>query len=232
MEDIAELDHDRFDRIGLPEAIFAPGKSEAHLVQLCNEMMQSGSGPVLVTRADPNQVKALKAYFPNSQIFPDPIVFPDGLKTVVMMRKVVSKGPKVVIVTGGTTDIDVAGEAEGTLFACGIESELIIDVGIAGLHRLLGKIDLISSFDVVLALAGMEGALPSILGGLVRTPILAVPTSRGYGASANGTTAMMSMLASCAPGIAVMGIDNGFGAACSAIRIVNAALSFSNRASS
>ena len=193
--------------------------------------MQRGRGPVLVTRADPNQVRAIKGYFSNCQIFPDPIVFPDGPKTVVM-RKVVLTGPKVAIVTGGTTDIDVAGEAEGTLFACGIASELIVDVGIAGLHRLLGKIDRISSFDVVLALAGMEGALPSVLGGLVRIPILAVPTSRGYGASANGATAMMSMLASCAPGIAVMGIDNGFGAACSAIRIVNAALSFSKRESS
>ncbi len=220
LQEIAELDHGRFGRIGIPEAIYAPGKSAAQLVGLAAEMLEVGKGPVMATRANLDQVAALRARFAQCWVYPDPEEFPSAPMSVVVSR-VATRSGLVGILTGGSTDLVVAGEAAATLWACGIASETIADIGIAGLHRLLSKMERIRSYDVLVVLAGMEGALPSVLGGLVSNPIVAVPTSNGYGASANGATAMMAMLASCAPGISVVGIDNGFGAACAAIRILN-----------
>lgn len=221
LEQFAELDIRRFERLGLPEAIFCPGKTTFQVVTLLGELVQSGVlSPILATRCDPATVEAICNEFPDAAVFPSPNDFPLALKTVVVASLGV-RAEKVCIVTGGTTDLVAAGEAEGTLISCGIQVEIIPDVGVAGLHRLLSKISTIKQFDVVIVIAGMEGALASVLGGLVAAPIIAVPTSTGYGASAQGSTAMMAMLASCAPGVSVVGIDNGFGAACSAVRIAN-----------
>ncbi len=220
MEEIAELDHDRYARIGIPEAIFAPGKSAPQIADLAAEMLQRSMAPVMVTRADRLQVEALRARFEECALYPDPTVFPDVPTSVVLSRASARSG-RIGILTGGSTDLVVAAEAVATLSACGFASETIPDIGVAGLHRLLNKVARIRTFDVVLVMAGMEGALASVLGGLISNPIVAVPTSNGYGASDLGATAMMAMLASCAPGIAVVGIDNGFGAACAAIRILN-----------
>ncbi|MDA8101432.1 MAG: nickel pincer cofactor biosynthesis protein LarB [Nitrospiraceae bacterium] len=219
LDAFAELDHLRYNRIGIPEAIFAPGKSPSQVVTLAGEMLESDPGPVLVTRAARAQVAALLEVYPESWVHPDPVAFPDALASVVL-RSAPSRTGIVGVITAGTTDIPVAEEAAATLRACGIPYQHVPDIGVAGLHRLLGKIGELRSFDVLIVAAGMEGALPSVLGGLVQNPVIAVPTSVGYGASAAGSTAMMSMLASCAPGVAVVGIDNGFGAACAAVRIV------------
>ncbi len=218
--DFAEVDHGRFPRIGLPEAIYGPGKTENQIVQLAMEMDAQGQGPVLVTRANSAAVASLLRAFPGAMVYPGRDQFPDALATVVIAAND-NRPEKVGIVTAGTTDLVVANEAAGTLSACGIGFDLICDVGVAGIHRLLSKIDQIRKFDVVIVVAGMEGAITSVLGGLISNPIIAVPTSTGYGASQGGQTAMMAMLASCAPGVSVVGVDNGFGAACGAIRIIN-----------
>ncbi len=227
MESFSELDFKRFDRLGLPEAIYSPGKTPTQIVTLLEEkekyslMVQQRSSPILATRADPKTVEAILEHFVHAEVFPALQKFPQALKTVVV-SKAEPRPERVCVITGGSTDLVAAGEAEGTLSSCGFGVDIIADVGVAGLHRLLSKLELIKDYDLVIVMAGMEGALASVLGGLIPQPIVAVPTSTGYGASANGTTAMMSMLASCAPGVSVVGIDNGFGAACSVIRMANA----------
>lgn len=220
LEQFAELDYLRFSRLGIPEAIYSPGKTPEQVVAIAYEMCQHGNGPVMATRADKGTVDAVLDAFSSAEVFPSKSEFPDALKTVVVARAGIYS-ERVCIVTGGSTDLVVAGEVAGTLTACGVGFDIVPDVGVSGLHRLLSRIEEIKTYDAVIVLAGMEGALASVLGGLVSLPIVAVPTSTGYGSSAQGATAMMSMLASCAPGIAVVGVDNGFGAACSIIRIVN-----------
>ncbi|MDA8196910.1 MAG: nickel pincer cofactor biosynthesis protein LarB [Actinomycetota bacterium] len=216
----AEIDHGRYARIGIPEAIYAPGKSKSQLIAIAREMDKKNQGPVLITRLSLEIAEEILRTFPDSFSMPNLVKDANHLYSVVISANA-PRDKKVVIVTGGTTDLPVANEAAATLVACGISCEIISDVGIAGLHRIMARLDHIRTFDVVIVVAGMEGALASVLGGLISAPLIAVPTSTGYGASNEGATAMMAMLASCAPGIAVMGIDNGFGGACAALRIVN-----------
>ena len=187
-------------------------------MDIAREMLEARVGPVLATRADGAQVDALCGAFDGASVYPDPERFPDALKTV-LLRQAAARFGRVGILTAGSTDLPVAEEARATLEACGIGHAIVADIGVAGIHRLLDKLEQIKSYDALIVVAGMEGALASVVGGLVETPVIAVPTSVGYGASAGGTTAMMAMLASCAPGISVVGIDNGFGAACAAARI-------------
>ncbi len=201
----ARLDHHRALRQGLPEVIYCPGKSPEQVAELVLRSAGQG-GPVLATRATAEQVAAVQRRVPaatfNAQariiLLPDPQA-PDSR-------------PGVTVLTAGTVDIPVAEEAAVTAEAMGNRVDRIFDVGVAGLHRLLDQRERITSANVLVVVAGMDGALPSVVGGLVDVPVIAVPTSAGYGASLGGISALLTMLTSCAPGVAVVNIDNGFGA--------------------
>ncbi len=200
-------DHDREARTGIPEVVFGPGKTVEHLVKLFSE----GEGLRFATRLSAEQMAALK-----DLAIVDPVS-----RTAVRAPKAARELPPVAVVTAGTGDIPVASEARATLEALGYPVRTFFDVGVAGLHRLQAILPDLRACPVLIACAGMEGALPSVLAGLVDSPVIAVPTSIGAGVSEGGRVALMAMLASCSPGIAVVNIDNGFGAACVAIKMMN-----------
>jgi pyridinium-3,5-biscarboxylic acid mononucleotide synthase len=207
----ASVDHHRHLRQGVPEAIYGPGKTPEQCARVVAELLQHGTGPVLLTRYDEAQRAACVA------IDADVI----ELGGCLLWRAPATSGTgRVVVVTAGTSDLPVAEEAIATLRAHGIDAELVADVGVAGLHRLLARLDTITSADALIVIAGMEGALASVVGGLTGAPIVAVPTSVGYGSSMEGVTALLAMHASCASGVTVVGIDNGFGAACAVARVM------------
>lgn len=194
----------------MPEAVYGPGKSVDHCVKIVSELLEHGAGPVLLTRADSAQRDACsEAHGPAEEA--------NG--SMLWRRPEPSRASDVVIVTAGTSDLSVADEAMLTLRAYGFDPRVIPDVGVSGLHRLLARLDEITAADAVIVIAGMEGALASVIGGLTAAPVVAVPTSVGYGAGLEGVTALLSMHASCASGISVVGIDNGFGAACAIARM-------------
>lgn len=207
----ALVDHHRALRQGVPEAVYGPGKSAAQCVRIVTELLEHGDGPVLVTRAGDEQVSALTAAHPDAE---------QHGTTLLWRRPPVSGDRHVLVVTAGTADIPVADEAAVTLAAYGIEARRRHDVGVAGLHRLLAHLDEITSAEAIIAVAGMEGALVSVIGGLTSCPVVAVPTSVGYGAGLDGVTALLAMHASCASGVSVVGIDNGFGAASAVVRML------------
>ncbi|HUG42411.1 MAG TPA: nickel pincer cofactor biosynthesis protein LarB [Longimicrobiales bacterium] len=210
----ARLDHHRPLRQGQPEVVFGPGKTVPQLLEICRRFHRRGDG-FLVTRLEPEGRDALAAEFPAGSRNDDARTFhlaspahdPPGVRGTVL------------VVTGGTGDIPVAEEAAVTAAAFGNPVERLYDVGVAGLHRILTHVEPLRRATVVIVAAGMEGALPSVVGGLVASPVVAVPTSVGYGASFGGVAPLLAMLNSCAPGITVVNIDNGFGAACAATRI-------------
>jgi NCAIR mutase (PurE)-related protein len=222
----ARVDHHRSLRQGMAETVFGPGKSPAQCAAIVAELLaQPGSGPVVLSRADTDQVEATLAANAGATV-----VEAGGghrndsrLHTVVW-RPAPTRPERVAVVTAGTADLPVADECAATLIAHGIEPLRITDVGVAGLHRILDAADEIAAADMVIVVAGMEGALASVVGGLTAAPVIAVPTSVGYGASLEGVTALLGMLASCASGLSVVGIDNGFGAACAVMRQLNARL--------
>ena len=201
----AKIDHHRNMRVGFPEVIFGRGKT-VEQITIIAEHMAARSNKVLVTRASPEAFKAVREKILDA-------VYNPASRTIVVNRqqKTVLK-PGVAVITGGTSDIPVAEEAAITAELMGNKVEMINDVGVAGLQRLLDKLPQIRQAKVLVVVAGMEGALPSVVGGLVSAPIIAVPTSVGYGASFNGIAALLTMLNSCAPGVSVVNIDNGFGA--------------------
>lgn len=202
---IAKIDYHRELRNGYPEVIYCEGKDVGHIQQIVGEMLK-GNNNILATRASENVYKAIKEICPDAEYHP-------LARIITVKRKEVSVPDSyIAVVTGGTSDIAVAEEAAITAEMLGNRVERIYDVGVAGLHRLLGNLDRITHAKVVIAVAGMEGALASVVGGLVDKPVLAVPTSIGYGANFNGLSALLSMLNSCSSGVAVMNIDNGFGA--------------------
>lgn len=207
-------DHDRLDRIGLPEAVLCSTKTPAQIDAIVSELLDSAPGPVLFTRLSEGRFGRLSETT-RGRLAHDPVSSTATLAGVLPRR-----GGDVAIVAAGTSDQSVACEAQRTLEFCGVASELIVDVGVAGLWRLERRLAEIREADVVIAVAGMDAALVSVLGGLVRAPLIAVPTSVGYGVSEGGTTALHSSLASCAQGVVVVNIDNGFGAACAAVRIL------------
>ncbi len=197
----------------MPEAVYGPGKSPEQCVRIVGELLANGTGPVLVTRADDPQTKALVAVHGEAEQLGGCLLWRrPGANSAIAAT--------VVLVTAGTADIPVADEVAITLAACGIEPTRLHDVGVAGLHRLLAHLDVITGADAVVVVAGMEGALASVVGGLTATPVIAVPTSVGYGAGLDGVTALLAMHASCASGVTVVGIDNGFGAAVAVARIL------------
>jgi NCAIR mutase (PurE)-related protein len=212
----AMVDHHRTLRQGLPEAVYGPGKTPSQCVGIVGELLVGGDadpdrqGPVVLSRATDEQVAAVMG------------AYPDGLVTgtTVVWRPAAPRPEAVVVVTAGTADLPVAGECRATLRAFGFGAALVADAGVAGLHRLLAHLELLQAADAVVVVAGMEGALASVVGGLCAAPVVAVPTSVGYGAGLDGITALLAMLASCASGMVVVGIDNGFGAACAVARIL------------
>ena len=210
----AKLDNHRALRHGFPEVVLCEGKRESHVVAIMERLCAAG-GPVLATRASPDVYHAVHAAIPDAR-------YEELARAIVYEPKPLPKqGGTIVVISAGTADIPVAEEAAVTADVMGNRVERIYDVGVAGLHRLLGNLDHITapSVSVVIVIAGMEGALPSVVGGLVRTPVIAVPTSIGYGASFGGLAALLGMLNSCASGVTVVNIDNGFGAGFAASRI-------------
>ena len=210
----ARLDHHRALRLGFPEVVLCEGKSLPQTVEICARFAAHGHG-FLATRADDAKRAAL------AEAHPDAIVN-DLARTVFLpgqQQPDTKAFGEVLIATAGTGDIPVAEEAAVTARAFGNPVVQLYDVGVAGIHRLFRESDALGSAAVIIVVAGMEGALPSVVGGLVSVPVIAVPTSVGYGASFGGLAALLGMLNSCAAGITVVNIDNGFGAACAATRI-------------
>lgn len=209
------FDHGRSARIGLPEAVFCQGKSDEAIVELLNRFGKGSGHPILFTRLTPEQfalvpdtVKAGYDYHPLSRT-----AFGDTLEN--------RPSGKIAIVSAGTADGSVAWEAARTLTYLGIGNDIYEDCGVAGLWRLTERLDDINNADAVIVVAGLDAALLSVMGGLTSKPIFGVPTSVGYGVAENGKAALASMLSSCAPGVAIMNIDNGYGAACAAARVIN-----------
>jgi NCAIR mutase (PurE)-related protein len=206
----ATVDHDRTRRTGAPEVIYAAGKSSAQVVTIARRV-HARSGRCLVTRADEETRVALARAFPGARIH-------DLARTAFVGRAPAGMG-RVCVASAGTSDLPVAEEAVETLRALGSRVERVVDVGVAGLHRLLARSPAVRRANAIVVVAGMEGALASVIGGLTDRPVFAVPTSVGYGASFRGLAALLAMLNSCAPGVAVLNIDNGFGAAFAAHRV-------------
>ncbi|MDA8392168.1 MAG: nickel pincer cofactor biosynthesis protein LarB [Actinomycetota bacterium] len=214
---MAKVDHHRYLRQGLAEAVYGPGKTAEQCAAVVAELLAEPSGgPVLLTRASPEQVEAATKSSPGGIVSASAA---PGAATVCWRMAAPREG-NVLVVTAGTADLAVADEAMSTLEAYGFSPELLADVGVAGLHRLLPATAKLESADGVIVVAGMEGALASVVGGITPAAVVAVPTSAGYGAGLQGVTALLGMLASCAAGMAVVGIDNGFGAACAVARML------------
>lgn len=203
----ATIDHHRTLRQGFPEVIFGESKTVGQMEQIIIALLAKGNN-ILATRVDGEKGAKLR------QTFPAAHYHSESHCLTIEQKPVELKGRgKILVVSAGTSDIPVAGEAVITARMMGNEVESLFDVGVAGLHRLLSRKELLSSAAVVIVVAGMEGALPSVVGGLIDRPVIAVPTSVGYGASFGGIAALLGMLNSCAAGVTVVNIDNGFGAA-------------------
>lgn len=215
----ARVDHHRDLRQGMPEAVYGPGKAPEHCAAIVEELLGASSGPVLLTRATDAQVKAVSALTETLGYGPGEVTA-TGSSSTMTFRPAERRKGSVVVITAGTADIPVAHECTATLAALGFVPNLLVDCGVAGLHRLLTEVDTLAMADAVVVIAGMEGALASVVGGLTPAPVVAVPTSTGYGAGFEGLTALLAMLASCASGVAVVGIDNGYGAACTIARLL------------
>ena len=209
----AKIDHNREIRSGLPEVIYSKGKSVAQIKKIIASLSKAKSD-ILATKLSADAYKSLKPSLPKKAIYNK-----QGQILIIRNKKLIAKKGLITIVTAGTSDIPIAQEAVTTADLLGSRVETIFDVGVAGLHRLLDNIKKIEKARVIIVVAGMEGALASVVGGLVSQPIIAVPTSVGYGTSFGGVSALLTMLNSCATGMAVVNIDNGFGAGCMAHRI-------------
>jgi pyridinium-3,5-biscarboxylic acid mononucleotide synthase len=207
----ARVDHHRHVRQGMTEAVYGPGKTPEQCAAIVADLLaRSDEAPVVLTRASEDQSAATLGANPGGHRY----------GTTLLWRPAPPRPERVLLVTAGTADLPVADECAATLLAHGIEPCRLTDVGVAGLHRLLDATADLATADAVVVVAGMEGALASLVGGITGAPVVAVPTSVGYGAALEGVTALLAMLASCAQGITVVGIDNGFGAACAVARLV------------
>jgi NCAIR mutase (PurE)-related protein len=205
------VDHQRQVRTGIPEVIYGASKTAEQITTIAKTMLSHG-GPVLATRVGQEKAVVVQRQLPQLRYYNDARILV-GNSAPIDLKKF--KG-RTLVICAGTSDIPVAEEARLTLVTFGHPVEKLYDAGVAGLHRLLSRQDLLYNATVIIVVAGMEGALPSVVGGLVSCPVIAVPTSVGYGASFGGIAALLGMLNSCAPGVAVVNIDNGFGAACMA----------------
>lgn len=207
----ARLDLGREQRQGLAEVVYAPGKTLEHITAIVSGLLDRNAGPVLVTRIEEGRAEAVRAGVPGGSY--------DPAARLLAWRPAPPGQFTVAVVSAGTADWPVAAEARAVAAATGLAVTAADDVGVAGLDRVLAIRDQLRTADVVIVVAGMEGALASVIGGLVGCPVIAVPTSAGYGASFDGITALLAMHASCAAGVTVVGIDSGFGAAMAAHRI-------------
>lgn len=212
----AVLDHHRGLRQGIPEVVYCEGKRAGQVVEIIRRMKAQGAD-ILATRAGPELYRAIRRIAPGAE-------YNDLARTVVIRAagrrggRAAGKG-NVLIMTAGTADIPVAEEAKVTVGFLGSRATTLYDVGVAGIHRLMGKRDRLEAARVIVVAAGMDGVLPSVVGGLTDRPLIAVPTSQGYGAGLGGFSALLTMLNACAAGVGVVNIDNGFGAGCLAHRI-------------
>ena len=205
IEGFAHLDHHRELRCGFPEVVFGQGKSPEQLIGIINRLAQIND-KVLVTRLSQDIYDRIRSEIPIARYHPIP-------RILIIDKSMKQPGsPGILVITAGTIDISVAEEAAMTAELMGNSVERLFDVGVAGIHRLLSQVERIQKAQVIIVVAGMDGALPSVVGGLVSVPVIAVPTSAGYGASFHGLAALLTMLNSCANGVAVVNIDNGFGA--------------------
>jgi len=222
-EDIgyAKLDHHRSIRRGFPEAIFCTGKTTEQVLEIADRIL-SNQGEVVLTKVGSELASELKARFQEK------VTHASEANMAFLGNCSQKVDGKVAVVTAGTSDISVAEEAAALCDRYGVEVSRIYDVGVAGVHRLIPYVPAINASDVVIVIAGMEGALPSIVSGLTDKPVIAVPTSIGYGANFRGLAALLGMLCTCSPGIAVVNIDNGFGAAVFALSILRIAHSKKN----
>ena len=239
----AKVDHHRLLRQGLPEAVYGQGKTAEQCSAIVGELLDGGMGvcstdgpttgpkagpgggpPVILTRADEEQASRALADHPGGiRTVTGRATGADqvrGALSTVVWRPAAPRSARTLVVTAGTSDLPVARECEATLIALGLRPTLLADCGVAGVHRLLASADELAETDAVVVVAGMEGALASLVGGITPAPVVAVPTSTGYGAALEGVTALLAMHASCAAGITVVGIDNGFGAACAVARML------------
>lgn len=205
-----KVDLHRHLRNGMAEAIYAPGKSPQAVADIVETLLTESSAPVVLTRTDKEQQAAALAVGPGA--------IQRG--TTLYWRPAAKVEATVAVASGGTADQPVVDECVATLAANGVEANVLPDVGVAGLHRLLANLDAFVDADAIVTVAGMEGALASVVTGLASAPVVAVPTSVGYGSGLDGVTALLSMMASCASGLTVVGIDNGFGAAAAVLRML------------
>jgi NCAIR mutase (PurE)-related protein len=212
---VAHIDHHRHLRRGFPEVVFCQGKTVDQIVTILKKI-DAGNRTFLATRVDPEMAEAIMKHVPMARYHPQ------ARALYRLSSKARGRGPLVLVISAGTSDISVAEEAALTLKVMGHRVERVFDVGVAGLHRLLGHWEKLQRASVIIVVAGMEGALASVVGGLVDKPVIAVPTSVGYGASFGGVTALLAMLNSCAAGVTVVNIDNGFGAGYAASLMVSA----------
>ncbi|MCY4402205.1 MAG: nickel pincer cofactor biosynthesis protein LarB [Candidatus Poribacteria bacterium] len=207
----SKIDHHRQLRTGFPEVIFCEGKTDSQVAKISERILNVGQ-PLLATRATPQMYEAVKAIHPEAR-------YNELGRTISVLHSEKEGKEGVLVVSAGTSDLPVAEEAAETAYMMGNPPERLYDVGVAGLHRLIGNHEKLLNARVIIVVAGMEGALPSVVGGLVDIPVIAVPTSVGYGASFGGLAALLGMLNSCASGVTVVNIDNGFGAGYSAALI-------------
>ncbi|HET7187198.1 MAG TPA: nickel pincer cofactor biosynthesis protein LarB, partial [Gemmatimonadaceae bacterium] len=211
----ATIDHHRALRQGFPEVVYGGGKTPDQIVAIASRIAERGDG-VLVTRVPPDAVQPLIGAIPGIEH--------NSLAATAFLRPPIPPTPaasSVLVVTAGTSDLPVAEEAAVTADAMGCRADRLTDVGVAGIHRLLSRRETLEGAGVIIVVAGMDGALASVVGGLVRVPVIAVPTSIGYGAAFSGLAPLLTMLNSCAAGVTVVNIDNGFGAAVAAARILH-----------
>ena len=209
----AKIDHHRSLRTGMPEVIFAAGKTPAQVADIFMRMAATGVS-VLATHASDEAYEAVKAVVPEAEHH--------AMAKIIALRRQVALRGRIAVLCAGTSDLPVAEEAAVTAEVLGAAVDRVYDVGVAGLHRLLSQADVLSRAQAVVVCAGMEGALPSVVGGLVAVPVIAVPTSVGYGAAFSGLAALLGMLNSCSPNVTVVNIDNGFGAGYVATMIARA----------
>ncbi len=219
----AKVDHHRGLRIGIPEVVYGQGKTPEQVTAIVAELLEGAEGPVILTRADGAQVDAATSrHAGGTRTVTGRATGADQVRgelSTVVWRPAPERSVRILVVTAGTSDLPVARECEATLHALGLVPTVLADCGVAGVHRLLASAEDLATVDAVVVVAGMEGALASLVGGMTPAPVVAVPTSTGYGSGFEGVTALLAMHASCAAGVTVVGIDNGFGAACAVARM-------------
>jgi NCAIR mutase (PurE)-related protein len=216
----AKVDHHRELRQGTCEIVYAAGKTASEVSSIVGRLLERNDGPIVVTRADPDHLEAVRAVAVRSGV---PLVERPRARCVALQRNVPVSAGAVLILTAGTSDLPVAEEAQLMASSMGVRAEIVADVGVAGVHRLSAARSQLAAADAIVVIAGMEGALASVVAGLAPCPVIACPTSVGYGATFGGLAALLSMLSSCAPGVACVNVDDGVGAGYTAALIARAA---------